>query len=109
MEEYYTHWKTDLSFAAEFLCWQNLNYLMGEKEIVENVSEKFKIQNAIPHVMEDLENFEQMTGVHLGPKKLAHRKHANMVNNILLSLAEGNEKEMRNYIIEAAKIRCSLG
>jgi len=82
---------------------------MGEKEIVENVSEKFKLQNAIPHVMEDLENFEQMTGVRLGPKKLSHRKHANMVNNILLSLAEGNEKEMRNYIIEAAKIRCSLG
>jgi phosphoenolpyruvate carboxylase len=109
MEKYYIHWKTDLSFAAEFLCWQNLNYLMGEKEIVENVTEKFKLQNAIPHIMEDLENFEQITGIHLGPKKLAHRKHANTVNNILLSLAEGNEKEMRNYIVEAAKIRCSLG
>lgn len=109
LEKYYVHWKTDLSFAAEFLCWQNLNYLMGEKEIIKSVTEKFKLRKVIPQIMKDLETLEQITGIHLGPKRLSHRKHANMVNNILLSLAEGNEREIKNYIVEAGKIRHSLG
>jgi len=109
MEEYYIHWKTDLSFAAEFVCWQNLNYLIGEEEIMKNVTEKFKLRKVIPHIMEDLETLEQITGVHLGPKKLAYRKHANIVNNILLTLVEKDERELRNCIIEAGKIRRSLG
>jgi len=109
MEKHYINWKTDLSFAAEFLCWQNLNHLIGEKEIIENVTDKFKLHKVIPRIMEDLEILEQITGIHLGPKKLAYRKHANIVNNILLSLAERDEKEIKNYIVEAGKIRRSLG
>ena len=109
LEKYYVHWKTDLSFAAEFLCWQNLNYLMGEKEIIKSVTEKFKLRKVIPQIMKDLETLEQIAGIQLGPKRLSHRKHANMVNNVLLSLAEGNEREIKNYIVEAGKIRHSLG
>jgi len=109
IEKYYIHWKTDLRFAAEFLCWQNLNCLMGEKEIIKKVTEKFKLQKVIPQIMEDLETLEQVTGIRLGPKKLTHRKHANMVNTILLSIANRNEREIKNYIIEAGKIRRSIG
>lgn len=108
LEEYYINWKKDLEFASEFLCWQNLNYLMGEKEIVEEVTKRFGLGDLIPEIMKDLELLEQVTGISLGPRSLDHRKHENTVNNILISLAK-DPKEATRYIIEAARIRHSLG
>jgi len=108
LEEYYINWKNDLKAASEFLCWQNLNYLMGEKEIVENVTKKFGLGEVIPDIMKDLELLEQVTGISLGPRNLDHRKHENIVNNILISLAK-NPREATRYIIEAGRIRNSLG
>jgi len=108
IEKHYMHWKEDLSSAAAFLCFQNLNCLMEEK-LVNHVTAKFKLSKVIPQIMEDLATLEQITGIHLGPKKLTHRKHSNLVNNVLFSLSEGNEREVMKYIIEAGKIRRSLG
>ncbi len=108
LEEYYINWKNDLKSASEFLCWQNLNYLMGEKEIVEEVTKKFGLGKVIPEIMEDLELLEQVTGISLGPRNLDHRKHENVVNNILISLAKDPEEATR-YIVEAGRIRHSLG
>jgi len=108
LEEYYINWKNDLKAASEFLCWQNLNYLMGEKEIVENVTKKFGLGEVIPDIMKDLELLEQVTGISLGPRNLDHRKHENIVNNILISLAK-NPREATRYIVEAGRIRNSLG
>ncbi len=108
LNENYTNWRKDLGFASEFLCWQNLNYLMGEKEVVEKVTDRFKLRDVIPEVVRDLETVEQMTNIKLGPKNLDHRKHENTVNNILISLAKDTD-EITRYIVEAARIRRSLG
>ena len=108
LEEYYVNWKEDLKSASEFLCWQNLNYLLGEKEIVDKITKKFKLQEAIPEIMKDLELLEQTAGISMGPKNLDHRKHENIANNILISLA-GDHSETPRYIVEAARIRHSLG
>jgi len=108
LEEYYVNWKNDLKIASEFLCWQNLNYLIGEKEVVDKVTKKFRLKEVIPEIMKDLELLEQITGISMGPKNLDHRKHENITNNILISLAR-EHSEVTRYIVEAAKIRCSLG
>ncbi len=108
LEECYVNWKNDLKSASEFLCWQNLNYLMGEKEVVEEVTKKFGLGEVIPGIMKDLELLEQVTGISLGPRNLDHRKHENVVNNILISLAKDPEEATR-YIVEAGRIRHSLG
>ena len=108
LEEHYVNWKEDLKSASEFLCWQNLNYLLGEKEIVDKITKKFKLQEIIPEVMKDLEFLEQTTDISMGPKDLDHRKHENIVNNILISLAK-EPAEAPRYIVEAARIRHSLG
>jgi len=108
LEEYYVNWKEDLKSASEFLCWQNLNCLLGEKEIVDKITKKFKLQEVIPEIMKDLEFLEQTAGISMGPKTLDHRKHENIANNILISLA-GDHSETPRYIVEAARIRHSLG
>jgi phosphoenolpyruvate carboxylase len=109
LEEHYIHWKKDMSFASNFVSWQNLNCLIGEKEIIEKLTDKFKLEEVVPEIMEDLEIFEQISGIRLGPKTLGNRKHANITNNLLLSIAGNEEDEIGNQITGAAKIRRSLG
>ncbi len=53
--------------------------------------------------------FEKITGIRLGPKSLTDRKHANITNNLLLSIAGKDEDQITDHIKEAAKIRHSLG
>jgi len=108
LREHYVNWKNDIKFASEFLCWQNLNYLMGEKEIFDKLTKKFKLHETIPGIMKDLEFLEQTLGINLGPKNLNHRKHENIANNILISLAR-EPMEATRHIVEAARIRHSLG
>jgi phosphoenolpyruvate carboxylase len=110
LDEYYVHWKKDLSFASDFVSWQNLNCLIGEKEILDKVTRRFKLEEVIPEIMEDLETFEEITNIRLGPKTLSNRKHENITNNMILSIA-GNDKasDISHYIEEAAKVRHSLG
>jgi phosphoenolpyruvate carboxylase len=106
--EFYTNWKKDLSFAAGFLCWSNLNYLMGEKEVIENVTNNFRLDYVLPEILKDLEAIEENLNIRLGPRDLDRRKHDNIVNNILIAIAR-NSPEMKRYIEEAARIRHSLG
>ena len=108
LEEHYINWKNDLKSASEFLCWQNLNYMMGEKEIVDKVTKKYRLKGVIPEIMKDLELLEHMTGIKAGPKSLDHRKHENITNNILISLAK-KPSDTTRYIVEAARTRHSLG
>jgi phosphoenolpyruvate carboxylase len=108
LTEVYKNWKEDLSFAAGFLCWSNLNYLMGEKEVLENVTNIFHLGFVLPEILKDLEVIEENFNIRLGPRDLDRRKHENIVNNILIAIAR-NSPEMKRYIEEAAKIRHSLG
>jgi phosphoenolpyruvate carboxylase len=72
------------------------------------VEKRFKLQETIPEIMKDLEFLEQTLGINLGPKNLDHRKHENIANNILISLAR-EPSEATRYIVEAARVRHSLG
>lgn len=109
LDSYYLNWRDDLKIASGFLCWQNLNNLMSETEIVEKITKKFGLKEVIPKVIEDLQVLEENLGIPLGPRNLDQRKHENLVNNILISLAKADHEEMTRYIVEAARIRHSLG
>ena len=106
--EIYKNWESDLNFAAGFLCWSNLNYLMGEKEVLENVTNVFHLNYVLPEILKDLEALEENLNIRLGPKDLDRRKHENIVNNILIAIAR-NSPEIKEYVEEAARIRHSLG
>ncbi len=108
IDDYYVHWRKDLEAASQFVCWENLNYLKGEKEIIGKVTNRFGLREAINEIIEDLQLLEETTNIKLGPRDLYHKKHANIANNLLISLAKNNE-EMPRYIVEAGRIRHSLG
>ncbi len=109
LENLYLHWKEDLMFASKFVSWENLNCLLNDKEITEKVTKRFKLKNVIHEIVNDLEELERLTNIKLGPRNLTHRKHENFSNNVLISLAKGNENEVTQYIVETGKIRHSLG
>ncbi|MFQ6076779.1 MAG: phosphoenolpyruvate carboxylase, partial [Candidatus Bathyarchaeia archaeon] len=108
LDEHYVNWRRDLECASEFLCWQNLNYLMGEREVVEEITERFGIREVLPEIVGDIHTLEEVTGIKAGPRNLDHRKHENIVNNILIAMVE-NPGEITRYVVEAGRIRHSLG
>ena len=108
LDKYYTNWREDIRCASGYFCWQNLNYLMGEREVINKITEKFGLKEVIPEMMKDLQLLEQNLGINLGPRSLDQRKHENIANNILISLV-GDERETVRYISEAGRIRHSLG
>jgi phosphoenolpyruvate carboxylase len=108
IDDYYLHWREDLEAASQFVCWENLNYLKSEKEIIKKVTNRFKLKEVIHEIIEELQLLEEATNIKLGPRDLYHKKHANIANNLLISLAK-NHEEMPRYITEAGRIRHSLG
>jgi len=108
VDEYYVNWREDIQCASGYFCWQNLNYLMGEREVVRKITKKFGLKEAIPEIMKDLQLLEENLGMKLGPHNLDQRKHENIANNILISLV-GDYRETVGYILEAGRIRRSLG
>ncbi len=108
LDEYYVNWRKDLQCASGYFCWQNLNYLMGERKIVNKITKKFGLKEVIPEIMKDLQLLEENLGINLGPRSLEQRKHENIANNILISLV-GDHRETVRYILEAGRIRHSLG
>ncbi|RLI21988.1 phosphoenolpyruvate carboxylase, partial [Candidatus Bathyarchaeota archaeon] len=107
-ENYYLNWKKDLAFASQFLNMENLNCLLSDQEL-EEITKHFGLKETIRELITDLEEFESLTGIKLGPRNFTHRKHRNFTSNVLISLAEGKDREVTKYIIEAGKVRCSLG
>ena len=108
LEKCYLNWKEDLAFASQFLNLENLNCLLSDREL-EKFTKRFGLKEVIREIIKDLEEFESLTGIKLGPRSLTHRKHRNFTNNVLISLAEGKSEEITKYIVEAGKIRRSLG
>ena len=108
LDEYYVNWRKDVQWASGYFCWRNLNYLLGEKEVVEKITKKFGLRDVIPEIMKDMQLLEENVGINLGPRSLDQRKHENIANNILISLVSDHRETMR-YILEAGRIRHSLG
>jgi len=106
--EYYVNWRRDLKFASGFISWRNLNDLMKDKEVVEKVTRRFGLEQVIPEIMKDLQFLEENMGLKLGPRSPDHRRHENIANSVLISLID-EPTEIGRYIVEAARIRRSLG
>lgn len=108
LKENYLHLKTDLQKAAGFVSWQNINLLLSNDDIAKPLGLEM-IKKALPHVMKGLSAAQEHFDVRAGPRSLTERKHENTVNNFLISLAEGDNEESRRYLVEAARLRRSIG
>jgi len=94
---YYRNLKFDLQQAGGFLCWENLAFLERESPLWQGVRE-------------DIELCQRVLGVEFGPKETDHYLHRNLVSSIYhLWRRGGDEKRLRQYIVEAGQIRRSLG
>ncbi len=109
LKDIYVNFRRDLAAAAKMVCWDNLNMLLGEGEVYNMVTRRHGLADGLTMIMEDIEVLEENLGIRTGPVSLSERRYSNIVNNILLSFAEGNYSEARKYILEAAATRKFLG
>jgi len=106
LEEAYLTWRADLRKASSYVSWDNLDLLLSSGE-ASRFAERLGVKEALRSLVEDLKYCEESLGVKLGPRRLSERRHLNATNNLLISLLEGGD--VKDYLLEAAKIRGYLG
>lgn len=108
---YYINLKHDIQTAAEYLSHENISTISGAcSKIARRIgAQEEKLALAITKILEDIEAAQSHLQVKVGPRNLTQRKHANTINNFLISYLEENNEEARKYLHEAAKIRKCLG
>jgi len=99
----------DLSFAARFMSWENLNLMLEGSPSVREVFSVDFLEHFIPSYVEDVRVVEDVLGVRCGPRTLSDRKYANTAENFLISLIERDEEEAKRELERAARLRGSLG
>ncbi len=105
--ELYINMKKDLSRVASFVCFENINMLLGEE--VKERPELAPLRNALPLYVEDLETAENLLGIKIGPKTLSERKYVNVVNNFFISYLEEDVSSAGEELLKAARARRCLG
>lgn len=105
----YINLKHDLRNAARYFSWRNVNMMLEGSEEVRRIFGETFLKKALPKMLMDVEAAESILGVKTGPRNLSDRRHENAVNDFLLFLMEGEIEEARKRLVDAAKIRRSLG
>ncbi len=94
LEPFYRHLREDLIEAGRYLNRENLDFL-GRSSPAWN------------GIREDVRALERYLKIELGPEKVEHYLHRNLVSSAFLLWREG--KPFGEHILEAGKIRRSLG
>ncbi|MFP3346085.1 MAG: phosphoenolpyruvate carboxylase [Sulfolobaceae archaeon] len=96
----YKYFKYDIECAAKFISLESLELL---KQIW-NVD-----KDTLTKIKGDIDFVEHQLGIHIEGNDYVSRKHNLMTSLALLALKEGHIDEAKNYLLEMAKIRRSLG
>jgi phosphoenolpyruvate carboxylase len=110
LNEIYPHWKGDVEQATNYVCWANFSLLSDDQEVISRVTRPFHLKTVVAEILSDIEEFENRTGIKVGPRTLSHRKHQNIANNTLIAFAEeASSTDVTRYIVESGRLRFSLG
>ncbi|BCU69222.1 phosphoenolpyruvate carboxylase [Stygiolobus caldivivus] len=96
----YKYFKYDIECASKFVSIESLSLVKEIWHVDDNALNKIK---------KDMEFVENQLGIRLGGNDYVSKKHNLMTSLALLALKEGHIDEAKNYILEMAKIRRSLG
>lgn len=94
LERFYLHFRQDILEAGNYLNRENLAFLA-------------KLHPAWADVQKDIQYLEQYLKEELGPRQSDHYLHRNLVSSAYLLWRDG--RDCSGHILEAAKIRKSLG
>lgn len=105
----YKHLKEDLTEAGRRLSWENVQLMMERGENVRNLFGPTFLDDFLPNYLKDLKTAETLLGVTIGPKSLSDRRYLNVIENVLLSILDGDHNSLREEIVKAAVLRRSIG
>lgn len=107
--EIYTKLREDLELAGRRVVWESISLFSDYRdELSRKIPPEF-FKKFIPLYLEDLETASNILGIKIGPRTLSDRRYANTIENFVISLIEGEHDRAREEIVEAAKIRRSIG
>ena len=110
LNDIYPQWKSDVEWAGNYLCWENLNMLSDNADVIAEITRPYNLKAVVPQILSDIETLEARLGTKIGPRTLSHRKHQNIANNTLIALAEeSGGADVARYIVESGRLRYSLG
>jgi len=107
----YLNMHSDLAFAGTYVSWESINMLMDLTEKVAKRAGMMKdqLESSLAGLMADLASVEEFFSLHLAPRNHTDKRHANFINNFLISYIDGDEEEARKAFLEAATLRQCIG
>ncbi|MEM1726474.1 MAG: phosphoenolpyruvate carboxylase, partial [Candidatus Bathyarchaeia archaeon] len=111
INEYYIKLKNDLEAVAGFISWRNINMLADAARQVADLVKMSEnvLQDAMGKILMDLNVVEEKFNLKLGPRNLTQRRYENAINDFLIAILDQDHETAKKRLIEAARIRRSLG
>ena len=111
LRKYYVNMESDLKAVAGYTSWQNINTLMNRYKKVADTArmKRERLKMSLCSLMEDLNAVNERLRIKIGPNNLTEREYENTICNFLIAYIKREEKKAKRHLVEAAKIRRSLG
>ncbi|GBC75645.1 Phosphoenolpyruvate carboxylase [archaeon HR06] len=108
--ENYKNFREDLSFSCKYFSWRAIDLLRNSSETYKLLGINKETLLSFLDYMESLASFSELNlGIKVGARDLREIKHENLINNLIISLFEGKKEEVKKNLVEAGKVRRSLG
>lgn len=109
LREAHVRLREDLEEAGRRVVWEAISLLVEYRETLsKHFSEEF-YEKFIHLYLEDLETVSEILGINITGRKLSDRRYANIIENFLISIIEEEYDRARQELVEAAKLRKSVG
>ncbi|MEM2017298.1 MAG: phosphoenolpyruvate carboxylase [Nitrososphaerota archaeon] len=109
LREVHVRLRDDLEEAARRVVWEAFSLLVENRgNLLKHFSKEF-YEEFIPSYMEDLETTSELFGIKIGGRSFSDRRYANIIENFLISILEEEYDRAKHELVEAARLRRSIG
>ncbi len=109
LRQVHTKLREDFEEAGRRVVWEAISLLTEYRsQLSKHLSDEF-YRKFLPLYLEDLETVSEILGVKIGGRNLSDRRYANTIENFLISILEEEYDKAKDELIEAAKLRRSIG
>jgi phosphoenolpyruvate carboxylase len=109
LREVHVRLREDLEKAGRRVVWEAISLLIEYREVLSKHFSGEFYEKFIPSYLEDLETASDVIGIKIGGRNLPDRRYANIIENFIISIIEGEYPKAEKELTEAAKLRKSIG
>ena len=103
----YVNLTRDLRIAGKYLSINNIMLMLEDNKIL-NFIRKYKAENTLKEILDDIKTAESLFNLKLDSKNIDKKRYENITNTFIISVLK-YPHEAKRYLVEAAKLRKFLG